>query len=56
MAIEGGGNILVFILYFPIRAIFDTVHKFFSSNANRKMLRDAIYDLKLVKLVLPDEN
>ena len=36
------------------RAIIDTVNKFFSSNANRKMLREAIYDLKLVKLVLPD--
>ena len=38
------------------RAILDTVQKFFSSNANRKMLREAIYDLKLVKLVLPDVN
>ena len=39
---------------FVSRAIIDTVNKFFSSNSNRKMLREAIYDLKLVKLVLPD--
>ena len=36
------------------QAMLDTVHKFFSSNANRKALRESIYKLEFVKLVLPE--
>ena len=36
------------------RAIIDTVHKFFSSNANKKVMREAIYKLELVNLILPE--
>jgi hypothetical protein len=35
-------------------AILDTVHRFFSSNSNRKALRESIYKIEFVKLVLPD--